>query len=96
MLKIILSIILAAIISGCASAGTKFDWANARKVQAGMSQDEVVALMGKPYMVAAAGDGMQRWIWSHANGWTGGARTATLTFQDGKVVKALDIPDSFK
>lgn len=93
--KLVITALLATSIAGCA-VGTKFEWDSARAVKEGMSTQEVTALMGKPYMVQSLGDGQQKWIWSSANGWTGSSQVAALTFKDGKVVKALDVPAHFK
>lgn len=98
MLKKLFLIVFAAfavLLTGCAGSG-KIEWDKARQVREGMSQQEVTTLLGKPYMATSLGDGQQRWVWVHANGFTGASASATLTFKDGKVLKALDVPPDFK
>ncbi|QDG38614.1 hypothetical protein FJN14_09205 [Alteromonas mediterranea] len=92
-MKVFLVIFLALSITAC--AGSPFKFENARKVQAGMSQDELTNLLGKPYMVTTRGQD-QIWVWSHANGMTGAAKSVSFVIRDGKVVSVPTIPDSFE
>jgi outer membrane protein assembly factor BamE (lipoprotein component of BamABCDE complex) len=97
MLKKLATIFLiafAAILAGCAGSGP-IKWDNARQVKQGMSQQEVTALLGKPYRVSASPDGTEKWLWVYANGLTGSSASAHLTFKDGKVQTAFRVPDSF-
>jgi hypothetical protein len=83
----------ALILAGC--AGTNFSYDEARKVQVGMTEDQVVSIMGPPYSVVAR-DGAQMWVWSHANGMTGASRAVSFKMKDGKVAEIPTIPASFK
>lgn len=58
-----LALIFAALVllAGCATAGRQVNWDKARQVKVGMSEPEVTALMGSPYMVSSRDRG-QRWI----------------------------------
>lgn len=85
----IASLLLA--LSGC--AGTNFTFDQARQVKVGMTEEQVTGLMGRPYSVVTIGD-TQRWIWSHANGMTGSARTVSFDLKDGKVSAVPAIPGS--
>lgn len=85
--------VLLALLIGC--AGTKFSFDSARQVQVGMTKSQVQGLMGKPYMVTSR-DGKEIWIWSYANGMTGGAQSISFIFKDGKVESVPAIPESFK
>ena len=85
--------VLALVLSGC--AGTSFSYDDARKVQTGMTEEQVTQIMGPPYSVASRADG-QMWIWSHANGMTGASRVISFKMLDGKVVEIPPIPTSFK
>lgn len=96
MYKTLSAVVLALALSACATAGSKIDWNNARQVKAGMTQQEVSTLLGKPYSVTATGDGTQRWVWVYVNGFSGAHQSAALSFKDGKVVKAFEIPDTFR
>ncbi|QPG62056.1 outer membrane protein assembly factor BamE [Pseudomonas sp. BIGb0427] len=84
---------LAAVLGGC--AGTNFTYDQARQVKVGMTEDQVVELMGPPYSVVSRADG-QMWIWSHANGMSGSSRVVSFRMIDGKVVEVPTIPASFE
>lgn len=84
---------LACALVGC--AGTRFSFDAARKVTPGMTEAEVVNLMGKPYSVVARPD-QQIWVWSQANGMTGSHQSVSIGFRDGKVITVPTIPDSFR
>lgn len=97
MKKLFIIFALSIFLCGCATVGDKIDWNNARQVRDGMDQQEVTKLLGKPYRVIANGDGTQKWVWVYANGWSGASQSAALSFtKEGKVMKAFDLPDSFK
>jgi outer membrane protein assembly factor BamE (lipoprotein component of BamABCDE complex) len=83
------------LLAGCATAGREVDWDKARQVKIGMTESEVTALMGSPYMVSSR-DGGQRWIWTYVNGFTGASSTMTVDWKDGKVVSVPAIPASYK
>lgn len=85
--------VLALVLSGC--AGTSFSYDDARKVQVGMTEEQITQIMGPPYSVVSRADG-QMWIWSHANGMTGASRVISFRLVDGKVVEVPTIPASFK
>lgn len=87
-----LVIYLAATMVGC--AGTRFSFEDARRVKVGMTETEVVDIMGRPYSVNSRGD-VQVWIWSFANGISGGHRTVSFVFKDGRVATVPTIPASF-
>ena len=92
-LKFAVAATLVLVLSGC--AGTSFSYDNARKVQVGMTEDQVTQIMGPPYSVVSRADG-QMWVWSHANGMTGASRVISFRMLDGKVVEVPPIPTSFK
>jgi hypothetical protein len=83
----------AALLTAC--AGTKFSFEQARQVKVGMSEAEVTERMGKPYMIKSQGD-TQVWIWSHANGLTGGTQMISFEMKGGKVESVPVIPATFK
>lgn len=93
--RIIAITVIAYGLSGCVSAGTQIEWDRARQVQAGMTQPEVIALMGRPYSVTSRGEGRQTWVWVYVNAFAG-SQSAALNFQDGRVLQAFEIPDSFR
>lgn len=82
-----------ALLMGC--AGTNFSYDKARQVKVGMTEAELVALMGRPYSVMSR-DGSQLWVWSHANGFSGSSRAISFELRDGRVASVPDIPSSFR
>lgn len=85
------------LLAGCASAGRNFSFSEARKIQAGMSEQDVIRLLGPPSMVTTKGD-TQVWVWSYA---TAGAlsvrsKSVSAVFQNGAVREAPNIPSSFE
>ncbi|UVL26835.1 outer membrane protein assembly factor BamE domain-containing protein [Pseudomonas donghuensis] len=93
MRKFVAVVALAAVLGGC--AGTNFTYDQARQVKVGMTEDQVVELMGPPYSVVSRADG-QMWIWSYANGMSGASRVVSFRMVDGKVVEVPIIPTSFE
>lgn len=91
--KVVATAVLALVLSGC--AGTSFSYDDARKVQIGMTEEQVTQIMGPPYSVVSRADG-QMWVWSHANGMTGASKVISFRMVDGKVVEVPTIPASFK
>lgn len=94
MRTIVTKILMACValwLAGC--AGTNFKWDDARQLKKGMTQQEVTALVGKPYMVVSKGEGVQRWVWSSASMLS--AKSMAVTFKDGIATDVPDIPDSF-
>lgn len=94
MKKLFAVIALSAMLAACAGSGS-IRWDNARQVKAGMTKQEVGALMGQPYSVQTVDKGSEKWVWVHVTPF-GGAESAHLTFKDGKVTQAWEIPESFK
>jgi hypothetical protein len=92
MKKLVLMSLAALVLSACA-VGTPINWNKARQVQVGMTEAQVVALMGRPYMVASRPEG-QRWVWSLGTSF-GGAESMSITMKEGKVVEVPPIPASF-
>lgn len=90
-----LNLLLAALmflVAGC--AGTQFEWATARQIKAGMTENEVIALMGPPYLVKSQG-GTITWVWSYADAFSG-SKSVSVVFKDGKVSDPPPIPSSFR
>lgn len=81
---IVLIFCAATALAGC--AGTQFEWSRAKQVQVGTTEAEIVALLGKPYMVKTQGDS-QTWIWSYANGFSGQRGVVSFVIKDGRVTQ---------
>ena len=93
-IKYLFSIVLCVLLAAC--AGTAFKWSDARRVQVGMSKQEVTSIVGAPNRVAAIGDDNTRYVWVWVNSFSG-TRTLVIDFdKDGKVIKAPPIPDEFQ
>lgn len=92
MKNLILAAVVAVGLAGC--AGTNFNWNNARQIKEGMSEQQVLSLLGKPNMTTSTPNGLI-YVWSFANGFTGSARSVSVIMKDGVVVSAPSIPDSY-
>lgn len=67
-------------------AGTAFEWDNAQRVTVGMTEAEVVALIGKPNSVSTAGNvQVWGWVYSYATFGAVNSRHVSFSFKDGKV-----------
>lgn len=75
MKNLILAVVVAAGLVGC--AGTNFNWNNARQIKEGMSEQQVLSLLGKPNMTTSTPNGLI-YVWSFANGFTGTARSVSV------------------
>lgn len=53
------------LFAGC--VGTPFRWDTARQIKVGMSEAQVIELMGKPLTMSAA-DGKEYWTWNYGTG----------------------------
>jgi outer membrane protein assembly factor BamE (lipoprotein component of BamABCDE complex) len=82
----------ALVLAGC--AGNLFSFDNARKVQAGMTEQEVRGIMGKPTNMTAS-PGQVLWIYAYGTAW-GKSASVSYVFTNGVVAKVPEIPTSFK
>lgn len=67
----------------CACAGTNFDWEDAERIKPGMTEAEVVSILGSPYSRAQEGR-VTVLTWSYADAF-GGGRAVSFRLVDGKV-----------
>lgn len=74
---------LALLFALSACAGTPFTWEDAGRVQNGMTEGEVVAIMGKPHARSQSGRATSL-MYSFATGF-GGAKAVGFTLIDGRV-----------
>lgn len=86
------ALLLAIGLTAC--AGTAFKWDNARQIKAGMTEQEVEAIMGAPYLVRSQNGGVT-WVWSYADAFAG-AKSVSVVFVNGKVAEPPPIPTSFR
>jgi len=73
---------LALLLSGCASAGTNYSETAAAAVRVGMSESELVGLLGRPNGRSTLPDGRVVLVWLHsqANGFTGQASARSVSY----------------
>jgi hypothetical protein len=71
------------VVAALALAGTPFEWETAKGVHVGSTRAEMVALLGKPYMVKTLASGEQVWIWSYAS--LGETKLVSYGLKDGLV-----------
>ena len=85
------------LLTACATAGTKFDFYQARQLKVGMTEQEVTQIMGKPMSVTARGPD-QIWVWSYAKAvaFSIDSQSVSVIFRDHRVIEVPTIPDSFK
>jgi hypothetical protein len=85
--QLFVMLLFGALVVGC--IGRKIEPENIRQLQPGMTFDQVVAIMGPPYMTLAGQppDDSTMATWVHSNAFTG-AQSLTLRFDgDGKLIK---------
>lgn len=75
--------ILLLLLTAC--AGTPFRWEDAAKVQNGMTEAEVIAILGNPYSRSQSGN-RSTLVWSFATGFGGGGKAVAYSFVNGRVV----------
>jgi hypothetical protein len=71
-------------LAGCA-AGTNFSWEDTERVHPGMTEQEVVAILGKPYTRQQSNGQTTKLVWAHAGAFSG-PKAVSFTFENGKVV----------
>lgn len=86
--------ILVAVLLMIGCTGSNFKYDSARKVEVGMTEDQITQLMGKPYSVVSKGE-TQIWIWSYVNAFTANSQSVSFIMKDGKVYNIPNIPASF-
>jgi hypothetical protein len=72
-------------------AGRKFSWDQVKQLEAGMTREEVVRIMGKPTSIATVG-GIDVFTWVWVKGVLGGRQWVRLQFRDGKLAAVPRIP----
>ena len=80
--------LLCTTLAGC--YGTRFTWDDARRIQPGMTEQQVVAIMGNPMTVSATPYGAH-WSWAYADSF-GSARSFSVIMRDGRVATANPPP----
>lgn len=86
---------LAAAALCAACAGSDFQWSQARQIKAGMTADEVSALMGPPTARREQPFG-ETWTWAYMNPREGSARAVSVGLHDGRVIFGPGVARSFE
>ena len=87
-------IIIAALclcLGGC--YGTRFSYDEARQVQVGMTDEQVIDIMGNPYQIRSQLNGEQ-WLYHYVNGFTMGSKSVSFWIKDGKVTVIPNISNA--
>lgn len=72
-----------------------FKWDDVRKIEIGMTKEQVIKLVGKPSNVVSA-NGKVQYSWLKYNWVTSKASIVWIDFVDGKVAAVPDVPAEFK
>lgn len=75
-------------LAGC--AGTNYTADQVAQVRNGMTEAEVIAILGQPYQRIQMDGKTAILTWSHATAF-GGAKAASFRFQDGRVASSTTI-----
>lgn len=73
----------------CACAGANFDWEDTERITPGMTEAEVVSILGRPYSRAQEGR-VTVLTWSYAGAF-GGGRAVAFRLVDGRVVGSSEV-----
>jgi hypothetical protein len=95
MKRLIFAFFVAAALISSPVDAKKISWDNARKIQVGMTTEQVTKLMGKPTSVSVTSDGRVRYIWVHVGMFTLATQSLYIDFIDGKAAAVPVIPDEF-
>jgi hypothetical protein len=82
----------ALMIAGCVSMGTNYDPAAVGRLQKGMTQAEVIQMLGKPNTISTLPDGRVQLGWVHSTGSMFGAnaRGVSLLFDtNGRLIQTI-------
>jgi hypothetical protein len=86
-------VVVAALLStGCMSVGTNYDPAAVERLRVGMTEAEVIQMLGKPNQVIGNSDGSERLIWVHSTGSMFGANARSVGLPFGPDGRLTDVP----
>ena len=89
----ILPLVLAVLLfAGC--VGTPFKWSDARRIEVGMTTEQVTQILGKPLSMSSQGQN-EVWAWNYGTGLGTGGYFAVV-IKDGKVIEVPKIPEKLK
>ena len=79
-------------LSACVSMGTNYDPNRVSALHAGMTESEVIGLLGKPNAIATNANGQRVLVWMHSTGSMFGASARTLSLVFGPDDRLLAAP----
>ncbi|MBL7989297.1 MAG: outer membrane protein assembly factor BamE [Chlorobi bacterium] len=89
----VVALIVCNVAAGCLPT-SKFNMENARKVKSGMTEEEVIALIGEPTSVSV-NPMYTILMWSYVNRITRQYQTVTLYSKDGKIVSLQELTNQY-
>jgi len=84
--------IAALLLAGCVSMGTNYDVAAVDRLQIGMTEAEVIRLLGQPNQIVTNSDGSERLVWVHSTGSMFGANARSVGLLFGPSGKLTSVP----
>lgn len=94
MLKKLFCFVAVVVLTACA-VGSPFKWNDARRIQPGMSKEQVVGILGKPMQVSTTND-LTTYVWVQVDQFTMASKSLRIDFKDDKAVSVPTIPAEFK
>jgi hypothetical protein len=85
-------LLVISLLSAC--AGTQFKWSDVRKINTGMSSEEVIQILNQPNAIYSQ-EGKLIYSWYSAS-LINGTRAIKIEFKNNKVTEAPAVPNSFK
>jgi len=79
-------------LAGCVSMGTNYDVTAVDSLRVGMTQAEVIGLLGQPNQVVTNSDGSKRLVWVHSKGSMFGANARSIGLPFDREGKLTDVP----
>ena len=92
MFSLVVTVAASLAVAGCISVGTNYDPNRVSALHAGMTEGEVVALLGKPNGIATNATGQRVLVWMHSTGSMFGASARSLSLVFGPDDRLLEAP----
>lgn len=89
----VVAVLIACSVAGCVPRH-KFTMENARKIKTGMTEEEVIALIGEPTSISV-NPMFTILTWSYINTITRQYQTVTLYSKDGKIVSQQEMSEQY-
>jgi len=87
-----LSCAAALLLAACATVGTDYSQTTVESLRPGMTQAEVVSLLGNPSSRTTLADGTEQWMWVHAKANAfGSARSKAVMLKFGPDKRFVEV-----